>query len=457
MGRGKRLTQQAAFSVLVLGLGGSMALAQTLDSPITATIGLSSGVTVYSNKFLDAVSPGTTIDASEKLSFSLGTQNSIQSLSLSGSASLSITDIGGAAITYVSEPRVTLSYARDTGNSTLDASANFWNGTVVSSFDLDPTDAVFLVVDTGTLTTVGASLAFSTGINAPLGLSLSASVKDNSYAGTSNPALFDATTTKLGASANLRLSPSTQGALSANYTNYDSSDLTSTRRQTTDFGLSISQELASALVINGNAGFRQEDTTAGGPTTTTSGFFGGIDVVRSLPDGSIFGGIAFDASGGANNTSLTLGRAVDLRNGSLRASLEANKSVGSPVQLLGSAAYSVDMPSGTISLDLKQSLTTDQTDQDIKVSSLGIDYSRALNASSSLNLSMDVSRTEDGGAGAADTLNRANLSATYSRALTDKWNMQLGYSRRLSSGSAAPSVNSDTIFLTLTRDIQFGF
>ena len=226
---------------------------------------------------------------------------------------------------------------------------------------------------------------------------------------------------------------------------------------TTAFNFSVSHAVASALTVSGNIGFRERVTTAGGPATTTSGIIASVDVVRDLASGSVFGGITYDAAGARTSTALSFGRTLDLPSGSLTASLEANRTAGSRVQLLGRAAYQRDLPSGTLTVDLNQSLTTDTFDQDIKVSSLGINYDQALTSSTGLNLAMNISRSEDSGAGVAATFNRATASATFSNQLTSDWDMQLGYRHRLSFGSTVATASSDSIFLTLTRNIQFGF
>ncbi len=217
------------------------------------------------------------------------------------------------------------------------------------------------------------NLVFNTGVNAPVGFSLTASYTDNDFAGTTNPALFDSTTTRVGVSANLRLSPSTQGTLSASYTDYVSGATPpiTTESQTTAYNVAVSHDLASSLTLNGNIGYREKDSVAGGPVTE-SGFFGGVDLVRDLPDGTIFGGVNVDDSGSTTSTALTFGRTLDLPDGSLTASLEVNNTTGSGVQLLGKAAYQQNLPTGSLSVDLNQSLTTNTLDQDVKVSSLGI-------------------------------------------------------------------------------------
>jgi len=102
-------------------------------------------------------------------------------------------------------------------------------------------------------------------------------------------------------------------------------------------------------------------------------------------------------------------------------------------------------------------LSTNYLGEDIKYSTLGFAYNKALNSDSGINLSMNLSRSEDGGAGAAPTLNRTTVSASYSRALTPDWDVTMGYSHRTNSGSAISSARSDSVFLTLTRDLKFGF
>ena len=461
MGRGRKPNRYAKISATVLVLSAGSVFAQTPDGPITASVSLTTSIDANTNKFLDAVSPGTTVDISEQLSFSLVTRNSLQLLEISGSASLNFDDIGSGASADFRPPTVTLHYARDTGNSNLDASASYWNDTIVSSFDLDPTEAVFIIVDTGTLTIIGADLAFNTGVDAPLGFSFTASYKDNDYDGTNplNLALFDSTTAKIGASAKLRLSPTTQGTLSASFTDFESSAMPprATKIQTTVYNFGVSHAATPALTIDGNIGFRDEETNLGGAPTTIDGNFGGIGVVRDLPRGTIFGRAKVDDSGSATSKSLTFGGTLDIEDGTLTASLEADKTEGNDVQLLGNVAFKRELPSGSVTVDLSQSLSTDSLDQDIKVSSLGIDYNRTLAGDAGLNLAFDISRSEDAGAGSAETLNRATVSATYSQELTSDWDLLLGYSHRLSSGSAVATANSDSIFLTLTRSIQFGF
>ncbi|MGR3290636.1 MAG: hypothetical protein ACU0C9_05505, partial [Paracoccaceae bacterium] len=205
-----------------------------------------------------------------------------------------------------------------------------------------------------------------------------------------------------------------------------------------------------------NIGFRNESIT-GGPSTGSSGIFGGVEIVQRVSNGSLSGSIAIDNSGAVNLTALTVGRTLEFSTASVSASLTAERLAGSGVSLLGSAEYSRELPDGSILVEVSQSISTNSIGEDIKLSSLGFAYDKILNSSAAIGLAFDISRAEDGGAGAAPTLNRSSISATYSQAVTDDWGLSVGYIHRQNSGSAIATANSDSLFLTLSRDIQFGF
>ena len=277
------------------------------------------------------------------------------------------------------------------------------------------------------------------------------------YAGITDPGLFDETTARVGASAAMRISPTTQGTLSANYTDYVAEDAISTSTQTMNYSFNLTHELARALTIDGNVGYQDKSTTASGVTSTTTGFFGGAGLTQMLPNGSAFGDINFDASGATTSTALTFGRALDLPDGNVSAQLTVNMTPGNKTEFLGTANYTKQLPDGSFNLNLSQSLYTDNLGQDIRFSTLGVAYQKDLNTNAAINLTLDLSRTEDGGAGSAATLSRATLSAAYSRSITPDWDVSVGYKHRQSSGSAITTADSDSLFLTLTRDLQFGF
>ncbi len=437
----------------VAAFAAAAAVAQTSNSPNTGNLTFGTTLDVNSNRDLAAVSTGATFQLSEDIGLSLRTETSTQALEFSASGGLTLDDSG--SVTF-SSPDALLRYTRDAANGDLSLEARYRSSDVSSSYLDDPLDPFSVIVDSGTLTVTGASFSVNLREDAPLSFGLDASFDNRDYAGTTNPALFDETTLTLGVTANMRLSPTTEAAFAVTGTDYASQDASSTEYQQMDYVLTVTHELANAVTISGDLGYRDRLTTAGGTPTRDAGLIGGLDLTRDLSNGSIFGGVSFDGSGsGAATSSLTFGRTLELPSGSLSASLTTSFSSGSPAQFAGSASYTQELPDGAFSVDFSQSYLEDSLGRDIRYSNLGLGYSKALNSDASLSLSLSASRSEDAGSGAAPTLDRAALAATYSRALTPDWNMSVGYVREQLGG--ATTAASDSVFLTLTKDLQFAF
>lgn len=458
MSRGIRKKIQAAIAIPVVAFAATETFAQNLNSPVTGQLTFTTAADFNTNRGLAAVSAGNSLDISERLGFSIRSETRTQVLEFFGSTGLTYSKtVGSATTSTFNKPKVTLHYFRESADSNLDLSTNYWVGDVSSVFDADPTAAVSIIVDTGTLARTGAVFDYNWGINAPLGFSVNASYDQRDYAGITNPNLFDSDTVTLGLSAKLRLSPTTRGTISARRTDYKSSDALSTSSETTNYTLGVNHDLSGGVSINGTLGYRDKNTTSGGTTTNSNGYFASAGISKALPRGSVFSNVKVDQSGATTATSLSFGHNMDLPDGTLSASVTADWSAGSKAQFLGSVGYTKELPDGSISLSLKQSISTNNVGEDIKYSNLGISYQKALNSASGVNLSLNLSQSEDGGAGSAATLSRATMSASYSQALTPDWDLSVGYTHRRNSGSAIAIAESDSIFLTLMRDVRFGF
>ncbi len=455
---GSRKTVQAGMITTVAVLAAASAFAQTQNSPMTGQLTFSTSADVATNRGLAAVSPGTTLQLSEKFGFSFITETSTQKLQFFGNASVSAATVpGGGTTRSFTRPTATLRYSRAGATGDVSADASYWVGDVNSSYLLDPTNPASLITDTGTLARTTASFTGNIRTNAPLGFTFTGSYNARNYNGTTNPALFDDTTTTLGVAANLRMSATTQGTVSVSRTSYVSGDQFSTQYQTLDLNFGLTHDLASGISISGNLGYQDKRTTASGATSKAVGAVGGLNITRTLPNGSVYGGLNVNLAGGTPKSVLSFGRALDLPSGTLNASLSADWKSGGPVRVLGAAAYTRQLSDGALTLDFNQSISTNNLSQDIRVSSLTLDYKKALNSVSGVNLSVSLSRSEDLG-GVGPSYGRASVSAAYSRALTPDWDLSVGYSRQQSSNSlSATTAASDSLFLTLTRGIQFGF
>jgi len=457
MRRGKQLLQ-AGIAISAVAFGAAGAAAQTFNSPVQGNVGLSTQITADSNKSLSPTPLGATVTATERLTFGFLSSTRTQQFQISGSTALTFNTLpGGGTNLSAQRPNLQFSYARQAARSNLKVTARHDQQDVTNVYDSDPTDVVNIIVDTGTVTRTGATASYRTGVGGPLDLSFSAAFDRRDYAGTTSPQLFDTNTATLSATANMKLSGATTGNLTIKNTRYSAADFLSTKRNTTTYSLGVTSQVSSGLTVNGSIGYQTKTTKAGGPATTQSGPRASAKITKSLPDGSIFGSIQYDATGSSNKAVLSIGRTMDLPDGTLSASVTANSVIGGSTQVLGNLKYSKQLPSGSLDVALNQSLSTNNINQDIRYTNLGIGFSKQISSTDGINLSLGLSRSEDAGAGSAPTISRATVTAAYSRALTSDWNMQVGYRHRSYAQTGTPSAASDALFLTLTRNIQFGF
>jgi hypothetical protein len=299
------------------------------------------------------------------------------------------------------------------------------------------------------------SAAFDFARNAPLSFSLAASFADRDYRDATDPDLADNMSTSISATADLRFSPVTSGAVTVgrDTTAYD--NLAGTETLSTYYSFSGSHALARSLTLSASLGYRQMETTETPLVTTSEGIFGTLDAVQEMPNGTVFGGLDFDSSNANETFSLTMGRSLELRAGSLSASVTSTTGDAFGTLFLGEVDYSKEIATGAITFGLTQSISTNIDGDDVKFSRIGLGYSQELTSTSDLSLAFDLNETHDLVSGVHAT--RTDFSATYRHELTPDWDMSVGFQRRQYSETGVGDATSDAIFLNLSRSIALGF
>ncbi len=438
----------------VAAVAAAPAFAQGVNSPRSANLTFATNLDINTNPKL-RVSPGGPVTTlTETLSFGFRTETSTQILDFSGSGGLSLSP--GSAASFNS-PIFKLSYSRQIANADLKASANYRRSSIASSYLQDPLNPATLVVDNGDLARTRAQITTNLFTTAPFSLTLDASYDRKQYYGITNPALFDDITVSYGATANMRLSPTTRAALSSSVTQYVASDLGSSQSYTMAYGLTLSHDLARGMTINGRLGFTDRRMTSFGVTSRLTGGNIGLDFTQSLPDGSLTGSAQYDASGATPRTVLSLGRSFDLPRGTLSTGVTADIPQGGSAQLLGNASLTQQLPDGTFNLSVNQSINTNQLSQQSRVSVLSLGYQKTVNSTSALDLTFNVSRSQGLAGSGLSTNSRAALTATYTRNINSDWDLSVGYTHQQANGSGSSPATSDSLFLTLTRGMQFSF
>lgn len=244
--------------------------------------------------------------------------------------------------------------------------------------------------------------------DAPLSFALGYSYEDTSYGGDGGGNV-DFTRQKVSAGANLAFDPLTTGHLLLSWSQYDSDGAAARETPALSFTLDRARPAGLWAVST-----EVEDR----PEGTRHALRFGQDVER--PEARLSWRLGY--SGGEGG-----GAAV------------------------GRLSWQHDLPAGSLRLSLNRDVTasqdTDQTQvQDVLVFDWRQDLSERDRLSLGLGLARDKSLSDDSHS------RNTYLTATWSRALTEDWQMSLGYEYRVSRDAGEEEAHSNSVFLGIGRD-----
>lgn len=389
---------------------------------VQLTFGVEQRFETNDNLGLDVVSAGTTSQATTRLSFGLLTETRSSSLEFNTSAALRVADGPDFSGTEVAlaDPQMSLAYSRTTANAELDVKARLRQANVefLRSLEefIDDKGEIVLPEDTtgtGTQLSHGLDVALTWGEEAPLGFGLSAGISGINYIDTTSATLVDSQRLYAGASARMTLSEVTTANVSLRFSTYDDDGVGTTRRDTLSFNAGLTHMLPSGQLTSRLTAANTEDGTRLG---------------------------------------LSFGRDFDLPAGALQASIGVTRSASGETNLTGSLKLTKELPQGAITAELRRSVAAGSDDSEQLATALLLGYSQELTPLSSLNLDLSYVQREPTGAGASVT--DGTVSATYRRAVTEDWNMDVGYRHRVRDEDGVGRARSNSVFMVLKRDFS---
>lgn len=422
-------------------------------------IGVSSTLRFDDNFTLAVASPGPSSIWDTNLTFGISSISSTQTFRLTGGGVLRFADIPGRSVAGLEDPNVRLFYALEALDSRLTFDARYRH---VDREFLDPfqvereeNSTGSLVGDGGTLTTQSAALTYETGLQGPLSFLVGLRHSERDFANVTNPALFDSVTDAVNASVGLQVSPVTNVSLNAGVTWYDAEDLLSTERETTDISVGLQTEINQSTTLSASLGYNRIETTQIG-TSTRHGTTASVALNRQLPNGDASISFATTQNVTGFRHTLTVARNLQLPRGSLGGSLGLTRGETGTTKVIGRLAYTHQLKTDTFNVTLSRSASINSLDEDVIDTRLALGYAHEINNNSRLNVTLDYGLTEDGGAGTANRIERANLRAAYARDLTKDWSLQGGVLFRVvDDASAAGEAQSASVFLTVDRNFSF--
>lgn len=422
-------------------------------------IGVKSTLRVDDNFELVPNSPGTSTISDTALSFGVTSKNSAYDFALIGTGVLRFAEIPGRSISGFEDPTIRLRFVADSQNSRLTLTGRYRD---VDREFLDPFQVEqeeqqlgTQLADGGTLKETNAGLKYETGLTAPLGFAFDTSYADEDYSNVISTQLFDNSTEKAKATVLMRVNPVTTLNASAALENYSADDFRQTDRTTTDYSFGVTREINQVLSLGASLGHTDVETDTISGTNTTSGLVGSLTLTKTLDDGSIFGSLSSDINQNGERTVLSFGRDLQMPTGNLRAVIGFTTADVGGSDIIGSLAYSKQLPDGAISLSLSRDATTNNLDQEVVDTRFAAGYSHNLNTISRLGINFNWGETKDTGATGAQTIRTSNLTASYDRDLTSDWTMSGGVTLRHRFETGVGNAQSTALFLSLGRNFSY--
>jgi hypothetical protein len=427
--------------------------------------GINSKISVDDNFELQPNSSGTTTIFDNTLSFGLSSITGAQELRLTGSAVLRYANIPGRTVSGFEDPRLQFNYKIENSNSRLTVDARYRRADreFLDPFQVEQEEQILdgtgLFTGGGTLTTRNAAVGYETGINAPLGFKITGSHDEKQYEDLSvlNSRLFNTETDSIDATVSAKLSPVTVMRFNAGLKRYRADDSVQTDRETTDYSIGVTQDINPVWVLDARLGRTEIDTTDTNGSRQTKGTNSLLTLTRTLANGSAFA--SYDATVNQNGTrkALRFGRDLQLPRGNLSASLGLTRTPAGNTGNNAAITYSHALASSDLSLSLKRDVSTNNNNEEIIDTRLAVSYAYQIDTISSLNFLVNYGRSESADdLSAVPTVDRTTLTASYSRALTQDWDLTGGVTlRRRSDTSATGNAQSNSVFLTLDRTFSF--
>ncbi len=453
--------QQGVSQRLTTGVTPTRAARSTRNTGGTQVdIGVGSTLRFDDNFELVPNDGGNTSIFDTNLSVGLSSITSVHNFNLTGTGVFRYANIPGRTETGFEDPTVRLNYSTSSLNSRLTVTGRYRD---VDRDFLDPFEvereeqaSSGLFANGGSVRSRNIGATWQTGMASPIGFTLAGQHSNTNYIDTFIPRLFDVETNSGIATLTGRISPVTQLRTSFGLTDYEAEDIPQTERLTTDYAVGVVQNINPTLVLDAQIGYTEVETDTTGGTQNRSGGTGAFTLTQTLPTGSLFANGVLTRNENGSRATFRLGRSLALPNGSLSGSIGFTDGSGGSSKPIVSLNYLRQIGTDDFSISVDRIPSTNNTSQDIIDTRIALGYGHVIDSLSRFDVIANLGRSESSGTGGAPTIDRANLSATYTRTLTSDWDMTGGILLRYQDDpTAGGEANSNAVFVTLGRNFSF--
>jgi hypothetical protein len=425
-------------------------------------LGFSQGFDVRDNIRLDPESEGTTYSSNSRLSLGYDIESGANALRFSAETiGRVVNDPEVGNDSGFRDPRLDLSYTRSTANSAFEAFANYYRPDLAFSDPLesDSIGEADFFRGGGTREEVTGGVRLETGIEGPLGFVVGVQTDRITYQDTDDPLLFANRTDSALMGVNLRLSPVLESRLDYSQDRFTSEDDRDTERDTRALRFGLDYDISPIAGVSVDLGHSDVNEVLADPDeeTTTTGPVGGLRFRREFPNGELTADFDTVLSELGRQNEFEIGRSIAFPVGELEVSLGVAQGDTFDPLPIGSLAYVREWPRNRLSLGLSRTATIgDILSEATATTRFDLSYDVEINRVSGLSFDLfyadlSIIGTDTDG----ETRDRGSFYATYTRNVTEDWDMLIGYEfRYIDSSDDLGRGTSNGVFFTLQRDFD---
>lgn len=385
------------------------------------------------------------------------TPNSTLQFDLSGLYRIANEPIIGTDGSF-SDPFTQLNYQRRNANSNFSLLASYRERDLafnrsLTDVNLDGViDAADVIGTIGDQVDTRGNLNWQTGLNDPLGFRFSYNYRERSYSGTVDPGLFDNNANDFFGSVLMQISPVLQTNVSLNYREFQADDTVQTDRNTTVLSTGATYDVSATTTVSANIGYSKVDDTqrVSNTSNVTEDFVWDFSWNKTLPDGSA--DILIDQTFGVNGSRInaTFGRDFQRANGTFGFDIGFTRGPFDEVTPIGQLDYSYRLASSRIGATIQRRVGTSTQSVETRQTLAFLTYDYIINPVSALSFSVNYIDQENEGSGPKNPRQRGVFNASYSRAITRDWAVNMGYQYEYDDRNGFRAT-SNGLFVTLGR------
>jgi hypothetical protein len=305
-----------------------------------------------------------------------------------------------------------------------------------------------IIISDGTAAVTRLDAALETGIDQPVGFEFAIGYYEEDFSGTDDEDLVDNETYYTTAIGLFRIDPSRTIRVLAGVTR-DSEESTDTDNYYVGVGLSA--QTAGGLAYTGDLLFDQTETGL----VSDEGLGVELSVIQQRPAGSYGFELSSRIDEDGRRTEATLSRDFELQSGTLEFAFGVVDQEGdTSLRPKASVEYERDTRSGALTASLTQSPSVDDAAY-YSNTDLSVGYRDQINELS--GWSAELTYTAVNQLGGSDDDDRTRARITYTRKLTEDWEMNTGLQHTSESSGGGSTDTSNMVFFNIQRDITFGF